>query len=366
MINNRLQRLSELLEKHEMEGIVLNAGPSLAYFTGLDFHLMERPVVFLFSLKKGPILILPRLESIKTEKAKWLTTFFYEENPQEWPKIFNEALQLLGPGPKKLGVEPAQLRFLEISLLQSAGDIVLVDGAALIASVRSLKDERELELMKKAVDIAEESLLAVLPLICLGMTEKELAAELVLQLIKHGSYSELPFAPIVAAGPNGANPHAQPSERKLREGDLLIIDWGACHEGYVSDLTRTFKVGEVDEESIRIHEIVRQANRAARARGGENVPCREVDLAAREVIENGGYGNYFTHRTGHGLGRQCHEEPYIHADNDTLLKVGMSYTIEPGIYLPGVNGVRIEDDVYMSERGTVSLSSLSRALLQVG
>ena len=327
---------------------------------------MERPVVFLFVPGKRAILVLPHLEAAKVEKAGWLETFFYDENPQSWQKVFADALNSLGSVQGKFGIEPLQLRYLEYSLLQSAGDLDLVDGAEIFSAVRSRKDAGELELMQQAVHIAEESLRAVLPLIRLGMTEKELAAELVLQLFRHGSDPDLPFSPIIAAGPNGANPHAQPSERKLQDGDLLIIDWGACHKGYMSDLTRTFGCGEVVEESVKIHEIVQWANRAGRAAGKKSVTCRDVDRAARKVIEEAGYGRYFIHRTGHGIGMQCHEEPYIHADNHQLLEVGMSYTVEPGIYLPGVNGVRIEDDVYISEAGPVSLSTLPRSLVQVG
>ena len=366
MYAERLEKLAKIIEENGCQGMALNAGPSLSYFTGLHFHLMERPVVFLFVPGHKSILILPRLEAAKVDKSGWLEPFFYDENPQGWPKVFSDALTQLGAVLGKFGIEPLQLRYLEYNLLQSAGELGLVDGSGFIAAVRSRKDAGELELMQQAVNIAEDSLRAVLPLIRLGMNEKELASELVLQLFRHGSDPDLPFSPIIAAGPNGANPHAQPSERKLQEGDLLVVDWGARYQGYVSDLTRTFGVGDVDEEGVRIHEIVQQANRAGRAAGKENVACRDVDRAAREVIEEAGYGRYFTHRTGHGIGMQCHEEPYMHADNEQLLRVGMAYTVEPGIYLPGINGVRIEDDVYISEDGAVSLSSLPRSLIRVG
>lgn len=366
MHNDRLEKLTRRLEASNCRGIVLNAGPSLSYFTGLHFHLMERPVLFIYVPGETPILVLPRLEAAKVDKALWLTTYFYDENPEKWGKVVSDALASCNGARGKLGIEPLQLRYLEYSLLQSAGDLQLIDGSDLIAAVRSRKDAGEIELMQQAVNIAEDSLRTVLPLICLRMDERELAAELVLQLFRHGSESTLPFAPIVAAGPNGANPHSQPTARKLQEGDLLIIDWGASHQGYVSDLTRTFGVGEIDEESVRIHEIVQQANKAGRDAGKENIACREVDLAARKVIDEAGYGDQFTHRTGHGIGMQCHEEPYMHKDSGQLLGIGMAYTVEPGIYLQGKNGVRIEDDVYIGENGAISLSSLPRSLVRVG
>jgi Xaa-Pro dipeptidase len=198
------------------------------------------------------------------------------------------------------------------------------------------------------------------------MTEKELAAELMTQLLKHGSEPELPFAPIISGGPNSANPHASPSERRLQAGDLLVVDWGATYDGYISDLTRTFAVGEVDEEYKKIHQIVQDANAAGRAAGKPGAPCAAVDKAARDVIEQAGYGVYFTHRTGHGIGMEGHEEPYMRGDNMQLLEPGMAFTVEPGIYLPGRNGVRIEDNVVITETGADVLSDMAREIRVVG
>jgi Xaa-Pro dipeptidase len=228
------------------------------------------------------------------------------------------------------------------------------------------KDASEVEKMRKAVVIAQDALKAVIPLIKIGMTEKELESELVMQLFKHGSASELPFAPIVCAGPNSANPHAAPSERKLQPGDMLIVDWGAAYDGYFSDLTRSFAIGEMDAEFQKIHKTVQEANAAGRAAGKPGVPAANVDKAARSVIEKAGYGEYFRHRTGHGLGMEVHEDPYMRGDNMQFLEVGMTYTVEPGIYLAGRNGVRIEDNMVITEKGADSLSDMERELVVVG
>jgi Xaa-Pro dipeptidase len=366
MDDKRLEKLGAILEKNGISAIALNAGPSLSYFTGLNFHLMERPVVLFYVPGQKPVLVLPGLEAAKIEDETRFEPFFYDENPQSWSKIFTTALNHLNLLQGKIGVEPLQLRYFEYTLLQSAGELLLVDGSPVIAALRSRKEHEEIQLMQHAVDIAENSLRAVLPLIRVGMEEKELAAELVLQLFRHDSDPSLPFDPIVATGPNSANPHAKPSDRKLEEGDLLVIDWGAKYKGYVSDLTRTYGVGNIDTESAAIHMIVQQANAAGRAAGKKGAACSDVDHAARQVIENAGYGKYFTHRTGHGIGMQCHEEPYMHGDSQTVMQHGMTYTVEPGIYLPGKNGVRIEDDVYLSDDGPVSLSSLPRDIISVG
>jgi Xaa-Pro dipeptidase len=368
MIQSRFARLAQLLSQTEFAGIALNAGPSLTYFTGLNFHLMERPVVFIYLPEKEPILILPRLEEAKIAGIKGdISSFVYDENPDGWGEVFCKAFKYADVGAETIGVEPRGLRLLEYNLLQQASESTrFVDGSTLIGSLRCVKDEDEIACMQKAVDIAQNALQAVVPLIKCGMEEKELANELVMQLLRQGSDSVLPFSPIVSSGPNGANPHAKPSERRLTEGDLLVIDWGASYGGYVSDLTRTFAVGEVDEESKKIHQLVKEANAAGRAAGKVGCACAEVDRAARTVIRSAGYAEYFTHRTGHGIGKECHEEPYIREDNEALLQVGTTYTVEPGIYLPGKNGVRIEDDVLVTADGPISLSNLSRKLIQVG
>jgi Xaa-Pro dipeptidase len=187
-----------------------------------------------------------------------------------------------------------------------------------------------------------------------------------MQLLKHGSEPEMPFAPIVSGGPNAANPHASPSERRLQVGDLLVVDWGAAYDGYISDLTRTFAVGEVDEEYRKIHRIVQESNAAGRAAAQPGVPCANVDIAAREVIERSGYGKCFTHRTGHGIGMEGHEDPYMRGDNMQILEPGMAFTVEPGIYLPSRNGVRIEDNVVITESGADVLSDMPREIRTVG
>ena len=360
----RLQKMAEEMVRHDFAAMALNAGPTLSYLTGLNFHLMERPVVMIFVPGADPAIVLPELELPKLETLPFaLRVHPYGENPLGWPAVFASALGELGLGGARIGVEPRQMRLLEYELLRKAcGDARFLDGSAVFAALRAKKDAAEVAAMRRAVTIAEDALTATLAKVRIGTTEKEIAAELFLQLLAHGSDLVLPFSPIVAAGPNAANPHAKPSARPLSSGDLLIVDWGAAFEGYVSDLTRTFAVGDLDEESRRIFAAVLAANEAGRAAGRPGVSCAEVDRRTRQVIEDAGYGPRFTHRTGHGLGRECHEDPYIRGDNEQLLEAGMAYTVEPGIYLPGRNGVRIEDAVVVTADGAESLSTMAREL----
>ncbi len=220
--------------------------------------------------------------------------------------------------------------------------------------------------MRQAVHIAQQALQATLPVIRPGVTEREIASELFIQLLRAGSDPELPFQPIVSGGPHSADPHATPSDRPLQKGDLLVIDWGAASQGYISDLTRTFAIGEIEPEYQRIYELVRLANQAGRAAGRPGIPAGQVDQAARDVIEDSGYGKYFFHRVGHGIGMEAHEPPYMFGENTLILEPGMAYTVEPGIYLPGRGGVRIEDNVVISADGAETLSDLPRELITLG
>lgn len=367
-ISSRMGKLIENLTAHEAEALVLNPGPSLTYITGLHFHLSERPVVVLFCPGSPVTFILPELETAKlSELAYEYQAFPYGEVPSSWPEVFQQAIKSLRLEDCKIGVEPRSLRVLELKLLEAAApkaNFIVADD--LIASLRMKKDEQEISAMQEAARIAQEALIATLPDIKIGQTEEKIATQLSLQLLRCGSNPQLPFFPIVSSGPNSANPHAFPSKRKLAEGDLLVIDWGANVDGYYSDITRTFALDSVSPEFHKIAEIVYKANQAGHATAGPGISAGEIDRAARTVIENSGYGEYFIHRTGHGLGLEGHEEPFIRGDNEMILEPGMTFTIEPGIYLPGRGGVRIEDDVVITQNGIKSLTDLPRNLITLG
>jgi len=360
----RQRRLSQILSAEGLDFLALNPGPSMAYLTGLSFHLMERPVVVLFSTKSMPVIILPELEAQKLKNLPFqINAFLYGENPDDWPGVFQEAIQTTKLDGQTVGVEPGRLRFLELRLLEEAATrAIFVSAEGILESLRMRKDTMEIAAMRQAVLIAQTALERTIPKIKIGMTEQAVAAELIVQLFQGGADPELPFAPIVSGGPNGANPHATPSDRPLQNGDLLVIDWGASHNGYVADLTRTFALGEVESEFQRIAEVVLEANTAGRMASRPGVPAETVDQAARKVIENAGYGKYFIHRTGHGIGMEGHEAPYIRQGNCLILEPGMAFTVEPGIYLPGRGGVRIEDNIVITENGAECLSDLPRQL----
>lgn len=368
MIANRMDRLVESMSHLGIDVLALNPGPSLFYLTGLPFHLSERPILMLVRAGETPVLVYPQLESAKLAEPPFaIRQVTYGDNPALWLQAFEQAAALIGLDGKSIGVEPTQMRVLELRFLEAAAPHArCVSAEALISALRMAKDASEIAAMREAVVIAQEALKATMPLLKIGTTEKTIASELVANLLRLGSEPHLPFFPIVSSGPNSANPHASPSDRALQAGDLLVIDWGAACRGYYSDLTRTFAVGRVEEEFQRIADLVLQANAAGRACARPGIPAGDVDRAARKVIRAGGYAERFTHRTGHGIGMEGHEGPYMYAENDLILTPGMTFTVEPGIYLSDRGGVRIEDNVAITASGAETLSDLPRELIQVG
>lgn len=366
--SQRQTRLAAILDKAGLYALVLNPGPSLKYLTGMSFHLMERPVVGLFVPHKPSILVMPELEAAKSVALPFpAQVYLFGEDPEQWAVVFRQAALAAGIDGQAVGVEPTRLRFLELRLLEeSAPHGRFVSAEESLAAMRMCKDVAEISAMRKAVDIAQHALLATLPSVKVGMTERQLATELTLQLLRAGSDPDLAFSPIVSGGPNSANPHASPSDRPLGLGDLLVIDWGAIYQDYISDLTRTFAIGPVDQEFSHIARVVADANAAGRAAAHPGATASDVDLAAREVIEKAGYGQYFTHRAGHGIGMEGHEAPYIRAGNPLRLEPGMAFTMEPGIYLPERGGVRIEDNLVINPDGSETLSDLPRELTEIG
>ncbi len=366
-ILSRQEQLQKVLRDSSLSGLGLNPGPDLLYLSGLDFHLMERPVFAIFQ-KDGPlIIVLPELERAKVDDLPYpIQPYFFNEDPGTWTDVFRDALSAAGMESGDLGVIPRRLRVLEYQYLKEAAPgLGIKNGQKMMTALRRVKSDDEIAKMQEAARIAECALAGTLSAIQEGVTEKELASRLVSRLLMEGSDPELPFFPIVSFGENSANPHAGPTDRQLRMGDLVLIDWGAAHLGYFSDITRVYTIGGLRPEIEKIAEFVLEANQAGRDAVKPGATASEVDQAARDVIDKAGYGEFFIHRTGHGLGLETHEEPYISQYDKTILEPGMTFTIEPGIYLPGRAGVRIEDDVVVTENGCQSLSELPRKLAKL-
>jgi Xaa-Pro dipeptidase len=352
------------MQANDIPATAVNAGHDLMYLTGLDFHISERPAILLLRADAKAAFIFPEFEKDKVAQSLIpLEAFPYPEDPAEWPNAAKGALQSLDLTRSAIAVSPTATRYLEIDLLQKgSADIRITSGEDIFRDIYIQKDKQELDYMREAVEIAQNALLATLPEVKPGVSEKQIANQLVINLLKLGSEPDLPFNPIVASGPNSANPHAAPGERKLQKGDLLIIDWGARVHSYISDITRTFAIGAIPDGFEEIGRIVLEANRTARQTAKPGLTGRQVDAVARDVITQAGYGENFLHRTGHGIGLEAHEAPFISPANTAALKTGMTFTIEPGIYLTGKGGIRIEDNVVLTADGVETLTSLPREL----
>ncbi len=367
MNQQRITRVKEEILKHGLDGIALVPGPNMLYLSGIHVHLSERPIVLFIPADEEPTIIIPTLEAEKARKAGIQEDHIFAWTDEEgYTSAFQRACAYLELSDVLLGVEALYMRVLELELLRRyAPGLETAHAEPILGILRLKKDQTELATMKRATEVAEQAITQLLPRIKVGQTEKQIAAMLVQELTQAGSDS-VAFGPIVSTGPNSASPHATPTGRPIQSGDMLVIDWGAIVDDYPSDITRTYAVGEVEPEFVKIYAIVQQANQAAKAVAKPGATGQEIDRAARKVIEEAGYGKYFFHRTGHGLGLEVHEPPYIMEGNTEPLTTGAVFTIEPGIYLPGRGGVRIEDDVVITSDGCTSLTSLSRELTKVG
>ena len=363
-MSSRIQQLIESATKHGVDCVAVMPGANMVYLTGLPFHLMERATVAFFPVHGQPALVLPAFEATKPAsgpvKINWQPfPWSDEEGPVAAFAAASKALALSG---KMLAVEELVMRVRELRLIEaSAPGVRFADAGPLLASLRMCKDEAEIAHMRQAVAITEAALEATLGKIRVGMTEREIANELSLEMLRGGAEG-LPFEPIVLSGPNSALPHGAPGDRRLQSGDLLLFDFGVSVGGYVSDITRTFAVGDVGEELRRVYNVVKRANEVGRKTARPGVEIQEVDRATRKVIADAGLGEYFTHRTGHGLGLEAHEPPFACEGDTTMLEPGMTFTVEPGVYLPGKGGVRVEDDVVITATGSESLTTFEREL----
>jgi len=241
------------------------------------------------------------------------------------------------------------------------GEVELVPTESLVESLRQVKEPGEVARIRAACSIADDALGSVLPSLAERPTEREFALNLEVAMRERGA-SGTSFDTIVASGPNGAKPHARPSRRRVEHGELVVIDFGCIVDGYCSDMTRTVSVGDPGPDARRLWDVVRQSQQAGRDAVATGVECAAVDRASRAVIDGAGWGELFSHGTGHGVGLEIHEAPRIAKTSSGTLEAGVVVTVEPGVYLPGVGGVRLEDTVVVTDAGAEALTSFPKTL----
>ena len=353
-VSNRLQKLRQKLAEKEIDGIFVLQSENRYYLSGFDGS-----TGYLVITPQDTVLATDfRYIEQATAQAPSYQIFKTTGDVPDWLPQLATDLKI-----SRLGFESEHLTFAMYRQLsdilnktQSQLQLIPVDG--LVESLRAIKEPEEIELIAKAAGIADQALAYIGDTIQIGMTEKEVAWEIERFMREHGS-QPIPFDVIVASGPNSALPHARPSERKINPGEPIVIDIGAKFSGYASDITRTICLGTPDDTFKKVYDTVLAAQLAAIAIIKEGMNGEEADSLARTVIEEAGYGEAFGHSLGHGVGLAPHEQPRLGPKSTDILCNGIVFTVEPGIYLPGWGGIRIEDLATM-EDGKVKIISKAR------
>ncbi len=352
-LSRRRAQLRTRLERRNLAAWMMVPGPNLQYLTGLEVAASERLFLVVETADSGAFAVVPHFEAERVSSSlkaiSGMRLFTYRDETGPSPSLAR-ALGAISTRPAVLGAEFGVMRLFERAAVEGAVPRARWQPFdAEIAFLRQVKDTTETAALQHAAAIAREAAEAGIAAAVPGNSELGVAAACAAVLAARNSHS--PFGILVASGPRSADPHSGAGDRCLQAGDLVWIDVGAVVSGYCGDVTRTVAVGEVDAELLRAVNVVAEAQRQAIAAVRPGVTAAAIDAVARSVIASAGFAEYFTHRTGHGLGLQAHEAPYIVDGNEEPLRPGMVFTVEPGVYLPGRGGARIEDDVLVTDDG---------------
>jgi Xaa-Pro aminopeptidase len=344
----RMARAADQAAAAGLTGVLVAPGPDLEYLTGyMPVAITERLTMLVLQQDREPAMITPTLERPDAEQAPSAGTIALSDW-SDGHDPFAAAAPLLDPN-GRYAISDSAWALQLLGLQEAAPGTSYVSMTKALPMLRAVKDADEIERLAAAGAAADECFLELLEVRFSGRKETEVAAGLAEMLLAHG-HSQVDFT-VVGSGPNGANPHHEAGDRTIQEGDMVVLDFGGIKDGYGSDTSRTVHVGEPTEEERDVHEIVRCAEQAGFEAVRPGVACQEIDRAARAVIADAGYGEQFIHRTGHGIGVTTHEPPYMVEGEQQPLQPGMCFSIEPGIYLAGRFGVRIEDIVTCTEDG---------------
>ncbi|MGC5324622.1 M24 family metallopeptidase [Brevibacillus sp. SYSU BS000544] len=361
-MQDRLNRMLRYMEKKEIDAALITHPKNVFYLTGFFTDPHERFMALVLIKGEEPFLFLPALDRDKAAESSLVTkiyTYNDDENPYEvWKSHLPSTID-------RLGVETGHLTARNYKAVAEAlRPKEIVDVEEPLQNMRQIKSQEELTAIRKAIWVIEEGLRLTLPKVKRGVSERDIAAELEYQTKKLGAEGPS-FSTIVLTGKKAGMPHGTPGDRTVREGEVLLIDAGVFVDGYVSDLTRTFAIGELDHVLMDMYSTVLEANLRAIEAVRPQTPISEVDRVARDVIRNKGYGEYFINRVGHGIGLEIHEYPSVHGRAPGELLEGMVFTIEPGIYNPLIGGIRIEDDVLVTKEGVEVLTTFPKEMITI-
>ena len=363
-MNEKIKTLQTYMKNEAIDLIYLDDPTSVAYFANFESNPHERIVAYLLT-QNDHFLFVPALEQTEAERqanVEHVYSYTDEENP--WTIIKEKTFELietvntLAVDEKTLIVERYH------SLKDCFTPIETSDISSTVEQMRVIKTDDEINKMIKAGELADDALQTGIDALTEGISEQEVVALIEMEMKKRG-VSEMSFSTLVLFGDHAASPHGNPGERELKRNEFVLFDLGVIYNGYASDVTRTVAFGDVSDTEENIYQIVLKAQKAAQEAAQPGIRAGELDRIARKVIEDAGYGKYFSHRLGHGIGKTAHEFPSISGDNETILEEGMCFSIEPGIYIPEEVGVRIEDCGYITTEGFKAFTFMDKELYTI-
>ena len=357
----RLFSLRSLLAYHQLDGIIIASPANIYYYSGFSG---EDSWLFIGRSAIG-LLTDGRYTEQAAKECPEVPVFCQGGNHGNWVTLLAEICQQ--ENIQKLAFEGAVFTFQQFVEMRDGlnpnekQQVLLYDAKELLLQGRLIKEEEELECLRKVAAIGDDVMKMIEKYLRPGITEKEIAREIDYAFLSLGA-ERTSFPTIVAAGKNGAKPHAKPSDYLLKAGDLVTMDFGGVYQGYCGDMTRTVAIGYADEKQKELYQLVLQAQTYAVANLRAGMTTHEADALARDIIADAGYGEYFSHSLGHGVGLEIHEHPFVRKNGQEVLAVGQVVTVEPGIYIPDWGGIRIEDTVVITEKGAVPFNHYPKQL----
>jgi Xaa-Pro dipeptidase len=357
-----IQQLSHWMKENDVDVSFLTSTENVFYLSGFYSNPHERLLGLAVFQNEEPFLICPAMDVNVAKSSGWAYEIIgYSDIDQPWELVHKAVLKRACPS-SKMAIEKEHMNVERFEMIQHLfPESTFLSAEEKLRQLRMVKTDKELKILRQACELADYAIEVGLEEIKEGKIELEILAAIEFALKKKG-VKEMSFSTMVLTGVNAAAPHGTPGQTKIQKGDLVLFDLGVVVDGYCSDITRTVAYGEISEKQLDIYNTVLKAQLAAINTVKPEVSCSEIDLAARRIISDAGYGPYFPHRLGHGLGISIHEYPSITEKNHLLVEEGMVFTVEPGIYIPNVAGVRIEDDLVVTANGCEILTKFPKEL----
>lgn len=361
-MNHRLEKLQAWMKENGIQVSFITSSENVFYLSGFYSDPHERLLALAVFQEEEPFLVCPSMEKGEAKKSGWTHEIIgYSDIDHPW-EFIHKAINKRINSVSKAAIEKEHLnveRYEQLSALFPNASFTSAEEK--LRTLRMIKDAKELKIIEEACALADYAIEVGVSEIKEGKTELEILSAIEYALKKKG-VTEMSFATMVLTGANAASPHGTPGLTKIQKGDLVLFDLGVVVDRYCSDITRTVAYGDISDKQKEIYDTVLKAQLAAIEASKPGAAAADIDLTARRIIADAGYGEYFPHRLGHGLGISVHEYPSMTETNQLKLEEGMVYTIEPGIYVPEIAGVRIEDDVYITKQGVQVLTKYPKEL----